>query len=79
VFVGKYEYNKQSEADERCDAASIPIVIGGSQMMRLMENMPKSVSELNYGTLPITEDSWFKYHGRTKIIVLGGQIRQSRN
>jgi len=41
--------------------------------------MPKSVSELNYESLPITGDSWFKYHGSTDVMALGGQVRESVN
>jgi len=65
--------------DEGCNTASIPIVISKGQKIRLPEKMPKSVSELNYESLPITGDSWFKYHGSTDVMALGGQVRESVN
>jgi hypothetical protein len=84
------ESAKRQWADEGCNTASIPIIISDGQrtrlsenmpnsVTRLSENMPNSVSELNYETLPITGDSWFKYHARTNIIALGGQVRESVN
>ena len=69
-----------SEADDGCNnTASIPIVIRDKQMVQLPEKMLKSISELNYETLLITGEPWFKYHLRMNIMVLGGQVHGSMN